>query len=67
MQCSSGDPKNATEALLAVQMFSVHNTAMVLLKRATVEGQTFEGAEANALRATRLMRVFTNNWTRWRN
>ena len=52
------DPKNATEALLAVQMFGVHNTAMLFLKRATVEGQTFEGAEANALRATRLMRLF---------
>jgi hypothetical protein len=53
------DPKNATEALLAVQMFGVHNTAMVFLKQATIEGQTFVGAEANALRATRLMRLFT--------
>jgi hypothetical protein len=53
------DPKNATEALWAVQMFGVHNAAMVFLKRATLEGQTFEGADATALRAVRLMRLFT--------
>lgn len=51
-------PSNPTEALLAVQMFGVHEAATLLLKRATVEGQTFEGTDANVLRATRLMRLF---------
>ena len=32
--------------------------ATLLLRRATVEGQTFEGTDANVLRATRLMRLF---------
>src|ERR1041384_1025427 len=51
-------PSNATEALLAVQMFGVHEAALLFLKRATIEGQTVEGSDANVLRATRLMRLF---------
>jgi hypothetical protein len=51
-------PANPTEALLCVQMFGVHEAATLLLKRATVEGQTFEGTDANVLRAARLMRLF---------
>jgi hypothetical protein len=51
-------PKNAQEAMLAVQMTAVHETALVLLKRATLPGQTFEATDANVVRATRLMRVF---------
>ncbi|HYW46956.1 MAG TPA: hypothetical protein VE959_29085 [Bryobacteraceae bacterium] len=51
-------PANATEALLAVQMFGVHEAALQLLQRATLQGQTFEGCDANVLRATKLMRVF---------
>jgi hypothetical protein len=51
-------PANATEALLAVQMFGVHEAATLFLKRATLEGQTFEGADACVLRATRLLRLF---------
>jgi hypothetical protein len=34
-------------------------TGWLFLKQATLEGQTFKGAEATALRATRLMRLFT--------
>jgi hypothetical protein len=52
------EPKNATEAMLAVQMFGVHNAAIMFLKRAVTEGQTFQGTDANAVRATRLMRLF---------
>jgi hypothetical protein len=52
-------PDNVTEALLAVQIIGVHHAAMKFLYRAALDGQTFEGAEANVLRATRLMRVFT--------
>ncbi len=51
-------PTNPTEALLAVQMFGVHEAATLLLNRATLEGQTFEATDANVLRATRLMRLF---------
>jgi hypothetical protein len=52
------EPANLTQAFLAVQMFSVHEAALVFLQRATMEGQTFEGTDANVLRATRLMRLF---------
>jgi hypothetical protein len=52
------EPKNATEAMLAVQMFGVHNAAIMFLKGAVTEGQTFQGTDANVLRATRLMRLF---------
>jgi hypothetical protein len=52
------EPKNATEAMLAVQMFGVHNAAIMFLKGAVKEGQTFQGTDANVLRATRLMRLF---------
>ena len=52
------DPKNVTEAMLAVQMFGVHNAAVKFLRQAIMEGQTFQGTEANVLRATRLMRLF---------
>ena len=52
------EPANLTQAFLAEQMFSVHEAALVFLQRATMEGQTFEGTDANVLRATRLMRLF---------
>jgi hypothetical protein len=51
-------PANATEALLAVQMFSVHEAALVFLKRATSKDQSEESCDANVLRSARLMRLF---------
>ena len=51
-------PQNATEAMLAIQMIAANEAALLFLKRATAEGQAFEGCDANLLRATRLMRVF---------
>ncbi len=51
-------PANATEALLAVQMFSVHEAALVFLKRATHKDQSDEACDANVLRSARLMRLF---------
>jgi hypothetical protein len=51
-------PTSALEALLSVQMIGVHRTAMSFIARATVPGQTVEGADLNVLRATRLMRLF---------
>ena len=51
-------PQNATEAMLAVQMIAANDAALLFLQRATADGQTVEGAAANVLRATRLMRLF---------
>lgn len=51
-------PSNVQETLLAVQMFGVHNTALLFLNRATAEGQTVEGAESCTKRAANLMRLF---------
>jgi hypothetical protein len=51
-------PTNATEAMLAAQMIGTQRAAMRFLTRATLAEQTFQGADANVLRATRLMRVF---------
>ena len=51
-------PASGPEALLAVQMIGVHHAATQFLARAICEGQTFEGTDANVLRATRLMRLF---------
>lgn len=52
-------PRNATEAMLATQMIAVNDAAPMFLQRATLENQSFEGTDANVLRATRLMRVFS--------
>ena len=51
-------PSNAVEAMLSVQMIGVHEAAVKFLIDATMPNQTFEGKNANVLRATRLMRVF---------
>jgi len=52
-------PTSATQALLAVQMFGVHEAALSLLQRATLREQTFDGVQAGVLLSTRLMRLFT--------
>ena len=52
-------PQNATEAMLAVQMIAANDAALRFLRRATADGQTVEGSDGNVLRATRLMRLFT--------
>jgi len=51
-------PETVTQSLLAVQMFGVHNTALLFLNRANIEGQTVEGAESCIRRAINLMRLF---------
>jgi hypothetical protein len=53
-------PEGALQSMLAVQMIGVHNTAIKFLMRATDKDQSFEGADANVLRATRLMRLFND-------
>ena len=52
-------PSNATEAMLATQMIAAHDAALMFLMRATLENQTIDGCDANVLRATRPMRLFT--------
>ena len=46
--------------MLAVQMIAVQEAALVFLNRATAKGQSFEGADANTVRAVRLMRLFND-------
>ena len=52
-------PKDTLEGLLAVQMVATHNTAMEMLRRALLEGQTVDGANHCVNRATKLLRTFT--------
>jgi len=53
-------PATGTEALLAVQMFGVHEAALSLLQRATLREQTVRVWQAAVLLSTRLMRLSTN-------
>jgi hypothetical protein len=53
-------PEGALQSMLAVQMIGVHNSAVRFLMRASEEGQTFEGADANVHRAVRLFRLFND-------
>lgn len=52
-------PQNAPETMLAVQMIAVNDAALLFLRRATLDQQHVEAIDANVFRATRLMRVFT--------
>jgi len=49
---------NATEAMLAIQIISVHSAAVKFLLDAVDTNQTSEGRNTNVLWATRLMRLF---------
>jgi hypothetical protein len=51
-------PEGALQSMLAVQMIGVYNSAVRFLMRASEEGQTMEGADANVQRAVRLLRLF---------
>src|SRR5215472_16562597 len=52
-------PQNATEAMLATQMIAVNDAALMFINRATIEDQYTEQIDSNVLRATRLMRIFS--------
>ena len=52
------EPATATEAMLAALMIGTQKAALSFLQRAGLAQQTFEGTNANVLRATRLMRMF---------
>jgi hypothetical protein len=52
-------PQNVTEAMLATQMIAANDAALMFLNRATLKDQHPEAIDANVHRATRLMRLFT--------
>jgi DNA-binding GntR family transcriptional regulator len=52
-------PQNVMEAMLAAQMIATNDAVLMFLNRSTSQDQSTEAADANVLRATRLMRVFT--------
>jgi hypothetical protein len=51
-------PQDEIEAMLAIQMIGVHNTAMATLGRTMIIDQTFAGRQANADQATKMLRTF---------
>jgi hypothetical protein len=53
-------PKNGIEALVAVQMVAVHNTALEQLRRALLPDQPAEFIDSLSNRATRLLRLFVD-------
>jgi hypothetical protein len=52
-------PESLTEAMLAAQMVAANDAALVFLASAMSENQTVAARDANVVRATRLMQVFT--------
>ena len=52
-------PKDEAEALLAVQMTTIHQTSLSCLRRANAENQTFAGRMGNINQAVKLMRTYT--------
>ncbi len=52
-------PSNATEAMLATQMIAANDAALMFLSRATRDNQDPAITDMNVARATKLMRVFT--------
>lgn len=51
-------PADGLEAMLAAQMVGTHSAAMECLRRAMVQGQSFEGRNANLSQAQRLMGLY---------
>lgn len=51
-------PRSELEGMLAAQMIAAHNGAMECLRRAMMEGQTFEGRDQNLKHATKLMGLY---------
>jgi hypothetical protein len=51
------EPKDGTEGMLATQMVGTHNAAMECLRRAMLQGQSFEGRDQNLKHATKLLSI----------
>ena len=52
-------PKDEIESMLVSQMVLTHQASVEALKRAALEGQTFEGRKMNLSYATKLSRTYT--------
>ncbi|PXW67932.1 hypothetical protein C7964_10421 [Loktanella sp. PT4BL] len=52
-------PQDAAETMLAAQMVGTHTAALECLRRAAVQGQTFEGRDINLKHAEKLMALYT--------
>ena len=51
-------PQDATDLMFVAQMIATNEAAHKFLLRSVLEGQSIAAADANVLRATRLMKVF---------
>ena len=51
-------PRDAAEGMLAAQMVAVHEAALECLRRAMLDGQSFEGRQANLGQASKLTRSY---------
>lgn len=51
-------PRDELEGMMATQMVGLHNAAMECMRRAMIEGQTFEGRNANLNQANKLTRSY---------
>ncbi|MEI6723754.1 MAG: hypothetical protein WCO67_23580 [Betaproteobacteria bacterium] len=51
-------PADGMESMLAVQLVATHNAAMDCLRRAQLDGQSFEGRDLNLKHATKLLAAY---------
>jgi len=51
-------PEGGLEGMLAVQMVATHSAAMECLRRAMLEGQTFEGRDQNLKHAEKFLAIY---------
>lgn len=51
-------PADGMESMLAAQLVATHNTAMDCLRRAQLDGQSFEGRDLNLRHATKLLAAY---------
>src|SRR5665213_1071457 len=51
-------PENEIEGMLAAQMVGTHSAAMECLRRAMLQGQTFEGRNQNLKYAAKLLAIY---------
>ena len=52
-------PRDEIEGMLAAQMVATHSAAMDCLRRAMVEGQTFEGRDINLKHAAKFLSIYS--------
>ncbi len=53
------EPRGTLEGMLAAQMVATHSAAMDCLRRAMIQGQTFEGRDQNLKHAAKLLSIYT--------